>query len=401
MTLAMHGGTPVRTRPFPEWPQYDDGERAALIRALEQGAWWRAAGTEVTSFEEEFAAFHEAPAALAVTNGTHAIELALDLAGIGAGDEVVVPAFTFISTSTAVQRVGAVPVPADVLPDTYCLDPAALDAVTTPRTRAVLPVHMAGEIADMDAIGEWATRNAVTVVHDAAHAPGARWRGQPLGAFGHTACFSFQNGKLMTAGEGGAVLLPDPALYDEAFSRHSCGRPRGDRVYVHRTASPNLRMTEFSGAVLREQLKRLPSQIAVREEAWTALAAALSALPGVVPQGHDPRTTTNPRYMAMFVLDPGVHGALDRNAVVDALVAEGIPAFVAFPAVYRTGAFWDGVTTGLPPRDELAARCPVSETVASRGIWVHHRVLLGGPDAVRDVAAAVGKVVEELPVRTP
>ena len=266
--LAIDGGTPIRTADFPAWPQYDDTERSALMRAVDQGQWWRVGGGEVTAFEREFASFVGAPAGLAVTNGTHALELALELEGVGPGDEVIIPAFTFISTSNAVQRLGAVPVPAEIDPETYCLDPAALDAAYSEHTKAVIPVHLAGQVADMNAISEWAQRRGVAVVQDAAHAHGATWQGKRLGELGTVACYSFQNGKLMTAGEGGAITLADAADYDDAFARHSCGRPLGDRDYRHRTPSSNFRMTEFSGAVLRAQLTRLADQNARRGAQW-------------------------------------------------------------------------------------------------------------------------------------
>lgn len=398
MILALHGGSPVRTRPFPAWPQFDSTERTNLLRALDQGEWWRVGGGEVSAFEQEFAAFHGAPAALALSNGTHALELALELIGIRPGDEVIVPAFTFISTSNAVQRLGAVPVPVDVRPDTYCLDPAALDAARTERTRAVIPVHLAGQVADMDAIDAWAARHGVAVIQDAAHAHGALWGGRRIGELGSIACFSFQNGKLMTAGEGGALLLPDAATYPEAFARHSCGRPIGDTRYEHLTPSSNFRLGEFGGAVLRAQLARLPGQIERREERWKHLAAELAEIPGVVPQGRDPRCDLNPHYMAMFTVDPDAVAGVAASRIVEALKAEGIPAFVNYPPVYRTEAFWIGPHTGLPPAEELARRCPNSERLGASGVWLHHRVLLGGEEEVADVVAAVTKVLSGLPV---
>lgn len=396
MSLALDGGKPVRQGPFPAWPQWDDAERAGLVRALDQGEWWRVGGSEVSAFEKEFAAYHGAPAALAVTTGTHALELALELIHIEPGDEVIVPAFTFIATSNAVQRLGAVPVPVDVDPDTYCLDPSTLDAAKTERTRAVIPVHLAGQVCDIDAVIDWGARNDVIVIQDAAHAHGAVWRGKRIGELGTIACFSFQNGKLMTAGEGGALLLPDAAMFEEAFVRHSCGRPIGDRHYRHRTPSSNFRISEFSGAVLRAQLARLPAQNQQRESQWKALSAELSELPGVTPQGRDDRCELNPHYMAMFTVNPDVHKGVSRDLIADALVAEGVPAFVNYPPVYRTDAFWAGPTGNLTDADALGERCPHSEFIGAQGIWLHHRVLLGGEGELNDVVTALAKVLAGL-----
>jgi 3-amino-5-hydroxybenzoate synthase len=368
---------------FPAWPQYDDAEREGLIRALEQGQWWRIGGSEVDTFEREFAEYHGAERALAVTNGTHALELALQVLGVGPGSEVIVPAFTFISSSQAAQRLGAVAVPVDVDPDTYCLDVAAAADAVTPRTRAIMPVHMAGHFADMDALDKLSADTGVPVIQDAAHAHGAQWRGRRAGALGSLAAFSFQNGKLMTAGEGGAVTFPDNASYEEAFLRHSCGRPQSDRRYFHRTSGSNFRLNEFSASVLRAQLGRLDEQIATREERSVLLRRLLADVPGVVPQGRDERADRVPHYMAMFRI-PGI-GEERRNALVDDLVARGLPAFVVFRAIYRSDGFWE---TGAPETtvDELARRNPVAEALTADGIWLHHRTLLAGERQIHDIA---------------
>ncbi|MCG8915907.1 3-amino-5-hydroxybenzoate synthase [Actinokineospora sp. PR83] len=375
---------------FPPWPQYDDTERAGLIRALEQGQWWRMGGDEVDSFEREFAEHHGAAHALAVTNGTHALELALQCLGAGPGTEVIVPAFTFISSSQAAQRLGAVAVPVDVDPDTYNLDPAATEAAITPRTKVIMPVHMAGLMADMDALAKLSADTGVTLLQDAAHAHGARWQGKRVGELGTVAAFSFQNGKLMTAGEGGAVLFPESELYETAFLRHSCGRPRDDRRYFHRIAGSNLRLNEFSAAVLRAQLRRLDEQVALRDERWTLLSRLLGAVDGVIPQGGDVRADRNSHYMAMFRV-PGI-GEDNRNALVDRLVAAGLPAFAAFRAIYRTDAFWEiGAPDETP--EAVAERCPNADAISADGVWLHHRVLLADEEAVHATAEIIAEAV--------
>lgn len=368
---------------FPAWPQFDDTERAALHRALEQGQWWRMGGTEVRSFETEFARQHGARHALAVTNGTHALQLGLEALGLRAGEEVLVPAFTFISSSLAVQLAGGVPVPVDVTPDTYCISPEAAAAAVTPRTRFIMPVHMAGLVADMDALGKLAADCGAQIFQDAAHAHDARWHGKRIGELGWPAAFSFQNGKLMTAGEGGALVCDDDELYEQAFLRHSCGRPPADRHYQHRTSGSNLRMGEFAASVLRAQLGRLEAQIDVREQRWAALRPLLAAIPGVVPQAGDARCDRNSHYMAMFRV-PGMTVS-QRDRLVDYLNGHGIPAFVAFSAIYRTEGFWMAPAPGLTA-DELAARCPNTEAISRDCVWLHHRVLLGTQDQMPGIA---------------
>ncbi|WP_089157686.1 DegT/DnrJ/EryC1/StrS family aminotransferase [Micromonospora sp. NBS 11-29] len=375
---------------FPDWPQFDDTERRALDRALSQGQWWRMGGSEVDSFEREFAAHHGGGHALAVTNGTHALEVALEVMGVGPGTEVIVPAFTFISSSQAAQRIGAVAVPVDVDPDTYNIDVAATAAAITPRTRVIMPVHMAGLMADLDALDKLASDAGARILQDAAHAHGARWQGRRVGELGSIAAFSFQNGKLMTAGEGGAVLFGDPDEYEKAFLRHSCGRPRTDRRYHHQVAGTNMRMNEFSAAVLRAQLSRLDSQIDVREQRWAYLSTLLAQVPGVRPQAGDPRADRNPHYMAMFRL-PG-WSEERRNLLVDRLVEAGVPAFAGFRAIYRTAAFWQ---VGAPDEsvDAIAARCPHTEAISQDCVWLHHRTLLASEQALAETAAIVADAV--------
>ena len=377
---------------FPAWPQYDDAERDGLVRALEQGQWWRMGGDEVNSFEREFAAHHGAAHALAVTNGTHALELALQIMGVGPGTEVIVPAFTFISSSQAAQRLGAVTVPVDVDAATYNLDPEAVAAAVTPRTKVIMPVHMAGLIADMDALAKISADTGVALLQDAAHAHGARWQGKRVGELDSIATFSFQNGKLMTAGEGGAVVFPEGETekYETAFLRHSCGRPRDDRRYMHKIAGSNMRLNEFSASVLRAQLARLDEQIAVRDERWTLLSRLLGEIDGVVPQGGDVRADRNSHYMAMFRI-PGLTEER-RNKLVDRLVEAGLPAFAAFRAIYRTDAFWE---LGAPDEsvEAIAERCPHTDAISRDCVWLHHRVLLADETALHATAEIIAAEV--------
>jgi len=378
----------VRSEPltFPSWPQYGQEERRGLMRVLDQDGWWRMAGSEVDLFEREFAGYSGAPHAIGTSTGTHALELALGVLGVRPGDEVLLPAFTFISCSLAVQRLGAIPIPVDVLPNTYCLDVEAAAALVGARTRVVMPVHLAGQLVDMDALMSLAGATGIAILQDAAHAHGARWRGRRVGEFGTCAAFSFQNGKLMTAGEGGALLLPDDETAERAYLQHSCGRPADDRVYRHLTQGSNYRMNEFSASVLRGQLSRLDSQILLREQRWARLRTALAAIPGVVPQDQDPRVDQNSHYMAMIRI-PRLGGDR-RQRIVNALNARGVPAFVAFPPVYQTDSFWIGPTR--EDRQAIAARCPVSEEIGRDCIWFHHRVLLADEpvlDRMVDVVA--------------
>jgi 3-amino-5-hydroxybenzoate synthase len=394
--LAVNGGKPVRTRPFPSWPSYDDTERLGLLRALDSGMWGgrhKPSPGEVTAFDAEF---HDAPAALAVTNGTHAVQLALDLAGVRPGDHVLVPALTPIPTSNAVRQRGAVPIPVDVDPRTFCVDPARLDEARTDRVTAVVAVHLGGHVADMDAIARWAGHAGVAVVQDAAHAHGARWRGRGIGALGTIAAFSFMQSKVMTAGEGGALLLPDGDHYQEAFSRHCAGRAHdGGPNFV--TASSNYRMSEFSAAVLRAQLGRLADQNRRREQRWRELVELVAPIPGVTPQGRDPRCTVDPHYTATMELHGTPRDGVSRDVIVAALRAEGIAVGPMNPPIYRQQAFWDGPVH--PPGTDvrrLAEACPHSDRLGAWAVNFPHRTLLGDRQDVQDIADALAKVLGAL-----
>jgi 3-amino-5-hydroxybenzoate synthase len=397
--LAVNGGKPVRTRPFPSWPSYDDTERLGLLRALESGTWGgrpKPLPGEVTAFETEFAEFHEAPAALAVTNGTHAVQLALDMSGVRPGDHVLLPALTPIPTSNAVRQRGAIPIPVDVDPHTYCLDPGRLEEARTDRVRAVVVVHLSGHLADMDSILPWAARAGIAVVQDAAHAHGAQWKGRGLGTFGTVAAFSFMQSKVMTAGEGGAILLPDADHYREAFSRHCLGRAFDGGPYFQ-TASSNYRLGEFAAAVLRAQLGRLAEQNTRRDQRWHELVDLVAQVPGITPQGRDPRCTLDPHYVASMELDGEPHDGVSRDTIVAALRAEGITVGPMNPPIYRLPAFWDG-PTHPPAADvrQLASACPHSERLGARAINFPHWMLLGDRRDVQDIVDALAKVLGAL-----
>ena len=210
--LALLGGTPVKARPFPTWPQYDENEEKALIDVLHSRIWWRTPGKQTLEFEERFAAYQEAKYGIACTNGTAALEIAVAALGIGLGDEVIVPDFTFIATASAVLSVGAMPVLVDVDPNTYCIDPEKVEALITPRTKAIIAVHIAGHPADMDRLQEIARIHNLSIIEDSSHAHGSEWKGKKIGAIGSIGTFSFQSSKLMTAGEGGLLVTNNEDL---------------------------------------------------------------------------------------------------------------------------------------------------------------------------------------------
>ena len=379
---------------IPAWPQYDDQERAALGRALDQGQWWRLGGQEVELFEAEFAEANGAPRALAVVNGTAALELALRIHRIGPGDEVIVPAFTFISTSLAVQNVGATPMPTDVDPRTMCMRAEDVERMITSRTKAVIPVHMAGQVSDIQSIEAIANAHDLVVIQDAAHAPLASRDGKLTGARSSVACHSFQNGKLMTAGEGGALTLPSDELFERAYLMHTCGRPRDDVTYRHVTAGGNYRMNEFSAAVLRTQLQRLHRDLNTRSERAMQLNRIVDEIPGISRQMVDDAVDVNPYYMYLLMLEESFTSQ-QRDQLVELLKQAGLTACVDFPPVYRTKTFQSGPKPDLNI-DELAHKCPTSEAMGTRGLWLAHKILLAEPTTIELIGALLEDLVRRI-----
>lgn len=392
--LAINGGSPVRSTPFPRWPEHDERERDRLLAVLESGQWWATEGHVTRDFEQAWGAFHGTGPAVACTNGTHAIELLLMANGIGEGDEVIVPAWSFLATMSAVLMVNATPVLVDVDPRTGCIDPQLADAAVTERTRAVLAVHIAGHPADMTALAEICRRHGLALLEDCAHAHGSTWQDQPVGTFGHGGSFSFQASKLMTAGEGGAVISPDGDILEQVRSYANCGRRPGEWFYSHYVLGGNYRMTEWQAAVLLAQLDRFPEQQQRRNANSLWLNDELAKIPGVSPQYRDPRTTSQGNYCYVVMVDPSAFGA-SREQVRLALVAEGIPLTMSYPPLHQLDVFADD--EALAPRYRTPGKfrgteLPVTEHLAATSLWFKTSVLMGDRRDAQDVVDAVAKV---------
>ncbi len=397
--LALAGGTPVRTAPFPSWPDFDGKERALLLEALEARSWggYPFPNAMAERFGAAFGAAHDVRHTFAVVNGTVAIEIALVAAGLRPGDEVILPSYTFEASAAPVLRLGAVPVFVDVLPETYCIDPAAAADAITPRTRALLPVHLAMCMADMDALCSLAAKHGLRVVEDCAHAHGAKWKGKGAGSLGHAGAFSLQTSKLLTAGEGGVVTTNDDEIAERAESYTNCGRASRTDRFGHRLLGYNYRLTEFQAAILLGQLEKLPAQSALRARRAERLGEGLAGLPGLSLLRPHPRQTATAFYHYVFKYDGAAFGGANRDRFVAALEAEGIPCDGLFyEPVYRSTLF------AVDPRDFPAlggrlpwegTRCPVSEKAAfEESVWIPHRVLLGTEADVDSVIEAIAKI---------
>lgn len=396
--LALHGGRPVRQKPFPAWPVYGEPEEQALLRALRSGKWGKLDGSEVAAFERDFARYQGAQYGIAVVNGTVAIQVALMAADIKAGDEVIVPPYTFLATATAVITSNATPVFADIELDTFNLDPASIEPLITPRTRAIIPVHFAGLPANMDAIMAIADRHNLVVIEDAAHAHAAEYKGRRAGSIGHMGTFSFQSSKNLTAGEGGFITANDAALAEACREIHNCGRRRGHAWYEHFVIAANFRLSELQGALLNAQLERLEEQARRRWENGKYLNEQLARIPGIKPQTITPECTRHAFHLYCFRVDARELGA-PRPAFLKALAAEGIPNFGGYPLpLYKQRLFLDrafGPFDGCRGVDYAKTRCPNCETICyEHGGWLEHRILLGTRQDMDDIVAAFRKVYE-------
>lgn len=396
-TPAVLGGTPIRHTDYPSWPVWDDRERDGLLGVLDRGGWWQGDGTEAATFAAEFAAYHGARFGLALTNGTHTLEAALAACDIGQGDEVIVPGITFVASASAALAVNATPVLVDIDPDSLCIDPVAAEAAITPRTRAIVAVHVAGAAADLDALTALCERHGLALIEDCAHAHGTFWRGRGVGSWGHFGSFSMQRSKLMTAGEGGALICNDEQLRDRAWAYADCGRVKGEWFYHHASYGSNLRMSEWQGTVLRAQLARFPEQNRIRNQNAIALNAALEEIPGVHPPLRDPRMNSQGNYCFVFHYDATQFAGLPLRRFEAALAAEGIPMGVSYPAlsdltVFRNRNFGPRLRAAAPDIDYSTVHLPKAEAAAASTVWLQHRLLLADREDVLDVARAVRRI---------
>jgi dTDP-4-amino-4,6-dideoxygalactose transaminase len=283
-------------------------------------------------------------------------------------------------------------------PSNYCLDPAAIGAAITPRSRAIIPVHLGMQMADMDSILSIAQRHNLLVVEDCAHAHGAQWKGKGAGSLGHFGSFSMQTSKLLTSGEGGMIITSNDQSAERCESLINCGRPSSTDKYKYRSMGLNYRMTEFQTALLLQQLARLPEQSDRRLKNARLLAAKLKGLPGIKIMEWDSRITRPAIYHYLLRYDPEGFAGTHRDLFLNALRAEGVPADGNFYEPLYKAPLWHFRKEDFPAYAESAidysrVRCPVAEKAAyDESIWLHHALLLGGEREIEDIAAAITKI---------
>jgi dTDP-4-amino-4,6-dideoxygalactose transaminase len=406
--LAIAGGAPVRTEPYPEWPHGDDADVAVVTEVVRSGRWggFPEPGPMAEGFETSFATYQGAEHGILMSNGTVTMEVALKALGIGWGDEVIVPALTFSATPYAAIAAGALPVFVDVTPETWTIDADQVEAAIGERTRAIMPVHLGHQMADMDRIMEIAAARGLAVVEDCAHAHGQEWNRRGAGCFGDFGSFSHQSSKIMTAGEGGSLLTNDAGLARRAHSLIDCGRPK-DANEQEYTFGANYRLGELHAALLTVAMQRFPVQQAERAEMGPYFEELVREVPGIRVLEHDTRITRWSFYRYILAIDPDAFAGRTNGAVCDALEAEGVGAWTGYEPMSNYDLFQPSLSR-LPVCVEFADRLdpsgmsfPVAEAAGLReSVYIDENVFRAGRSGVEDAVEAIAKIqrfADELP----
>ncbi|MCL4112828.1 UNVERIFIED_CONTAM: hypothetical protein GTU68_005513 [Idotea baltica] len=402
--LAIQGGKPCRDtdiNPWPKWPVWGKEEEQALIEVLNSGV-WSYNGPKEVEFNKLFAEFTGTKYSICTVNGTITMQLALEALSIGVGDEVIVPGLTWQATAATVIDVNATPILVDILEDTWCIDPAAIEKAITPKTKAIIPVHLYGAFADMDAIMDIAKKHNLYVIEDCAHKHGGEWKGKKAGSIGDVGSFSYQLSKHLTAGEGGSMTTDNADLAEKLDALRNVGRrPEGDSLI----GAGNFRITEFQAAILIEGLKRLPVQNATRDANGAYLNEILKEIPGVTPLKRDERETKKAYFNFAFRYDKSEFKELPIEKFRTALEAElGIVVDACYeplnncdlyvphtkPSRHKLNEeYWNSID---PTRFSL----PVCERIfKEESVCLHHKILMGSQEDMDLIATAIRKIFDQ------
>lgn len=404
---AVLGGAPVRTKDWPTWPIWKpETDEKQLLDVIRSGVWSRAKVT--TEFEQTWARALGVKRSLLIVNGTNALIIALNQLNVRAGDEVIVPPYTFIATISAVLATGAMPIFVDVDPETFQIDPAKIEAKITPRTKAIIPVHILGLPADMTRILPIAQKHNLVVIEDACQAHLAEINHQKVGTLGHAGCFSFQNSKNLAIGEGGAIVSRDEAFMDRCFSYQNYGNPYGTAVGSVSTGSvrqgTKLRITEYQAAIGLAQLKRLDDQTTTRNVNAAYLRSQIKDIPGIVPYKLYDTVTRAAFHLFPFRYQKEAFKGLSRDEFLKALRAEGIPCSSGYATLtnqpYLNDAFQSKNFQKVYPNDRLdftqyvaQNHCPQNDRLCNEeAVWFTQNMLLGDKADMTDIADAIAKV---------
>ncbi len=403
---AILGGEKIRTKGWPVWPMWDKTiDEEPVLKVLRSGVWSRAG--VVTEFEKKWAETVGARRCLAIVNGTNSLIAAMVQLGIGGGDEVLVPPYTFIATVIAILQTGAMPVFVDTDPETFQIDHNKIEAKITPRTKAILPVHILGLPADMIKIMAIAKKHNLLVVEDACQAWLAEIDHKKMGTFGNAGCFSFQNSKNIPIGEGGAIVSDDDEFMDRCYSYHNYGNPYGSYsgavASETEMAGTKIRMTEYQAAIGLAQLTRLEGQTTIRNDNAGYLRSQIKSIPGILPYKLNDKVTRAAFHLFPFRYKKEEFAGLSRDAFLKALDAEGIPCSGGYTPLNKMAYLKNVMKTKnfqlMYPAEMLdynkymeQNQCPANDQLCNEAVWFTQNMLLGEKSDMDDIALAIERI---------
>jgi perosamine synthetase len=406
---AILGGKKAHPGGWPKWPVFGEPEEKALLETLRSGEWFRyyKGAVQVAGFEEAWAKRAGAKHCVATSSGTSALYTALGALDIGPGDEVILTPYTFVATYNVIVLNYALPIFVDVDVETFQLDPAKLEAAITENTKAIIPVHIGGNVSDMDRILEVANKHKVPVIEDACQAHLSEWRNRMVGNWGICGCFSFQASKNLNSGEGGAILTNSAEFahrcelfQDQGRARKTAAGNANDFAYAG-TRGTNLRMTEWHGAMLRAQMSRVEEQSDRRWENALHLSNLLKQIPGISPARLYEGCTRSSYHLYMFRYQKEHFAGLDHEKFIDALSKEGVPCGSGYSQL-NTDRYVTSLRNNPHYRRVYAKEvlnrwqqqtyCPQNDKLCSQSVWLAQTMLLGTKTDMEQIAEAVQKI---------
>jgi len=392
--LAIHGGKPVRTNPFPKWPKATKEVKNAIIGTVDNENW--GVGSEaISSFEKKFSNFQDSKFSITTSSGTTALWVALKSAGVKAGDEVIIPPYTFIATASAVLMANAIPVFVDIDPNTCNIDPDKIEDAITSKTKVIMPVHVTGNPAQMSKILDISKKHGVAVIEDAAQAHGAEWNNTKVGSLGLGGIFSFQTSKNMSAGEGGAIVSNDQNFIDKCFSYHNCGRTANGAFYNHQLLGGNFRLNAISASMLLAQLETLEKEMELRDKNREKLDKVLSQIEGISINGRYKETTREANHLYLIRYDSNFFNHVSRESFFSAMQGEGVFTYAGYKPLYREELFSKSSEeySWLKEYDYQNIDMPNTECLADKeSVWIKQNHLLGDDSDIQDIIDAFEKV---------
>ena len=401
---ALLGGTKAHPDRFPAWPVRDSTEEQALLDVLRNGAWGRLNGMVTANFEQEYAKLNDVRHSLAVSSGTSALSVMLGALGIGPGDEVIIPVYTFVATYNVVVLNYALPILVDTDPESFQIDTQKMEKAITKETKVLMPVHIGGSPADIDTIMSIGQKYKIPVIEDACQAHLAEWKGKKVGSYGLGGAFSFQSTKNLNCAEGGAITSNDDDFFKTCYRFHNQGQGGTSTSYGtgEGTRGTNLRITEFQSNLLLAQMTRLETQVKRRSQNADYLTKLFNEIPGITPAKLYEGTTVSAYHLYMFRYDKSHFAGMSRERFIEALGAEGVPCSTGYGQMNK-----DSYVTGLANNRYYLKiygekvmkqwlernQCPQNDKLTSEeSIWFTQTMLLGTTRDMDQIAEAVRKI---------